>query len=159
MEITASQRKWAEETKAEQQRMRTNPDRYPHDRDLHETILRTWERDSPRMWAELEALGIQEALAYVCQQRMWAEADLLARGGFDPADARAEAFRAHLMLEPETEPVEATPDEPTEEMDELTRWLWGEPRQRVMEIRDGERVSEAEDMYPDEDDETKSRER
>ena len=80
MEITASQRKWAEETKAEQQRMRTNPDRYPHDRDLHETILRTWERDSPRMWAELEALGIQEALAYVCQQRMWAEADLLARG-------------------------------------------------------------------------------
>ena len=72
---------------------------------LHERILATWQRDSPRMYLRLRTQGALEAMAFVCQVRMWAESDRLEKAGMPPTDAREQAEREHLMLEPETEPA------------------------------------------------------
>ena len=44
---------------------------------LHQRILETWKRDSPKMYLRLRTQGVLEAMAFNCQQRMWAECDLL----------------------------------------------------------------------------------
>lgn len=73
-----------------------------HNRDLHARILSSWMQTSPQMMRNLERAGIADALAFVVQQRMWAEqADLTAQG-MPVTDAREQAERNQLMLEPET---------------------------------------------------------
>jgi hypothetical protein len=39
---------------------------------MHQHILATWKRDSPKMWAELQKAGpgIADKLAYIQQERM-----------------------------------------------------------------------------------------
>ena len=73
-----------------------------HNEMMHQRILATWKRDSPKMYLRLRTQGVLEALAYVSQQRMWAESDRLEKAGMPPTDAREQAEREHLMLEPET---------------------------------------------------------
>ena len=72
-----------------------------HNPDLHQQILETWRRDSPKMVARLEKQGILEDLAFVCQERMWRAAKESRKAGLPVTDAREQAERDHLMLEPE----------------------------------------------------------
>lgn len=72
-----------------------------HNRDLHSQILSTWRRCSPKMVKELEALKILDDMAFVCQERMWRTSELYRKGGMYFTDAREQAEREHLMLEPE----------------------------------------------------------
>ena len=78
-----------------------------HNRELHQRILETWRRDSPQMAVRLEKQGILDDLAFVSQERMWQAAKEYRKGGMPVTDAREQAERDHLMLEPEqTEPTE-----------------------------------------------------
>ena len=72
-----------------------------HNPDLHQQILEVWRRDSPKMVARLEKQGILEDLAFVCQERMWRAAKDNRKAGLPVTDAREQAERDHLMLEPE----------------------------------------------------------
>ena len=72
-----------------------------HNPDLHQQILEAWRRDSPKMVARLEKRGILEDLAFVCQERMWRAAKDNRKAGLPVTDAREQAERDHLMLEPE----------------------------------------------------------
>ena len=72
-----------------------------HNPDLHQQILETWRRDSPKMVARLEKQGILDDLAFVCQERMWRAAKENRKAGLPVTDAREQAERDHLMLEPE----------------------------------------------------------
>lgn len=78
-----------------------------HNRDLHRQILETWKRDSPQMVERLTKLKLLDDLAFVSQERMWRRAEELRKGGLPVTDAREQAEREHLMLEPELlEPTE-----------------------------------------------------
>ena len=83
-----------------------------HNKEMHQHILATWKRGSPKMWANLEALGLTEKMAYVAQERMWRRSDELLKQGFPVTDAREIAEREELMLEPE-EPMPDNSDLPT----------------------------------------------
>ena len=72
-----------------------------HNPDLHQQILEAWRRDSPKMVARLEKQGILDGLAFVCQERMWRAAKDNRKAGLPVTDAREQAERDHLMLEPE----------------------------------------------------------
>ena len=72
-----------------------------HNPDLHRQILETWRRDSPKMVARLEKQGILDDMAFVCQERMWRAAKDNRKAGLPVTDAREQAERDHLMLEPE----------------------------------------------------------
>lgn len=72
-----------------------------HNADLHRRILESWKQDSPRMWARLQRAELAEPLAFVVQERMWQERDALVKAGMAMTDAREQAERNHLMLEPE----------------------------------------------------------
>ena len=76
---------------------------------LHQRILATWKADSPAMYLRLRTQGVLEAMAFVCQQRMWQECDRLERSGMPMTDAREQAEREHLMLEPENPQQEPAP--------------------------------------------------
>ncbi|MEH6502189.1 hypothetical protein [Halopseudomonas aestusnigri] len=101
-------------------------DEVTHNRDLHRRILSTWRSSSPKMVRELEALKILDDMAFVCQERMWRTAELYQNGGMYFTDAREQAEREHLMLEPE-EPLEEMEEEiigyPMDDpMDETADW-------------------------------------
>lgn len=72
-----------------------------HNRVIHQNILDTWKYSSPRMYQRLDAKGMLEAVAYVSQQRMWEAMDDYLEAGYSITDAREQAERDHLMLEPE----------------------------------------------------------
>lgn len=72
-----------------------------HNPDLHQQILEAWRRYSPKMVARLEKQGILDDLAFVCQERMWRAAKDNRKAGLPVTDAREQAERDHLMLEPE----------------------------------------------------------
>ena len=72
-----------------------------HNPDLHQQILEAWRRDSPKMVARLEKQGILDDLAFVCQERMWRAAKDNRKAGLPVTDAREQAERDHLMLDPE----------------------------------------------------------
>lgn len=72
-----------------------------HNLTMHAYLLKTWQRDSPKMWASLTAQGVTEEFAFLAQQKMWEERDRLKAGGMMPTDAREEAERQHLLLAPE----------------------------------------------------------
>lgn len=79
-------------------------------KDMHARILATWERDSPQMFTRLSRLGIADDLAFVCQERMWRQATAYRNGGMYFTDAREQAEREHLLLEPE-EPILEPPED------------------------------------------------
>jgi hypothetical protein len=70
---------------------------------LRDRILATWQKDSPRMWANLQSQGLTEKMAFVVQARMWQRQDELMKAGLPMTDAREEAEREELLLEPETQ--------------------------------------------------------
>lgn len=86
----------------EYRKMRQDENRL-HNKPLHEHILATWKRESPKMWAELEKNGMTASLAYVSQQRMWDHQEMLMADGMAVTDAREIAEREHLMLQPEAQ--------------------------------------------------------
>ena len=88
--------------KAEHQRFLEEEDQL-HNTVLHRRILDTWKANSPKMYLRLRTQGALEAMAYVCQHRMWEEEDRLMKSGMPFTDAREIAERDHLMLEPENE--------------------------------------------------------
>ncbi|MCW2275690.1 hypothetical protein GJ654_12750 [Rhodoblastus acidophilus] len=79
-----------------------------HNTELHARIKKAWQMDSPRMWGRLERAGMTDKLAFVVQQRMWAEQDRLIEAGMPYTDAREIAERENLMMEPEED---AGPDQ------------------------------------------------
>lgn len=92
---------------------------------LRDRILASWERDSPKMWASLQDLGLTKKMAFVVQERMWRRKDELMKLGFPVTDAREMAEREELFLEPE--PQERDNRElPTELQDAspYTKDLW-----------------------------------
>ena len=68
---------------------------------LHQRILATWKAESPAMYLRLRSQGVLEAMAFVCQQRMWEQQAQLMKAGMPVTDAREQAERDQLMLEPE----------------------------------------------------------
>lgn len=72
-----------------------------HNKILHKQILATWLRDSPQMHARLQKQKVLEDLAYVSQERMWRQMRAYQDGGMAMTDAKEQAEREHLMLEPE----------------------------------------------------------
>ena len=78
---------------------------------LHQRILATWKADSPAMYLRLRTQGVLEAMAFVCQQRMWDEQARLIKAGMPVTDAREQAERQHLMLDPENPQQESAPSE------------------------------------------------
>ena len=76
---------------------------FVHNQDLHERIVASWKQESPVMWRRLQTAGAGGLLARVLQQRMWTERDRLISSGMPAPDAREQAERDHLMLEPEAE--------------------------------------------------------
>lgn len=74
------------------------------------TMLETWERDSPKLWANLQKLDLAEPLAQVLLDRWFARRTELTNQGMAVTDAREQADRELLMLEPEEpETAEASP--------------------------------------------------
>ena len=98
MEIVSKQD--VQRIKAEHQRYLDNEETL-HNQNLHQRILATWKADSPAMYLRLRTQGVLEAMAFVCQQRMWDEQARLMKAGMPVTDAREQAERQHLMLEPE----------------------------------------------------------
>lgn len=88
--------------KAEHQKYLDNEETL-HNQALHERILKTWQQTNPKMYLRLRTQGVLEAMAYVCQQKMWEEQARLMKGGMPVTDAREQAERENLMLEPETQ--------------------------------------------------------
>lgn len=73
--------------------------------DLHRRILQAWTQDSPQMMARLKAISpsFPTDLAHVLQARMWAMQKDLIESGMAATDAREQAERETLMLEPESQ--------------------------------------------------------
>src|SRR5687767_3142541 len=94
---------WAQEIRREADALDANEE-HIHNRRIHDSTLETWKRDSPRMWARLEAAKLANPLAKVLQARMWDRQGELIRGGMPVTDAREVAERENLMLEPEDFP-------------------------------------------------------
>lgn len=125
--------KWGKEIRQEYQRMQEDED-LVHNKALHLRILKTWERDSPKMWARLQALKVAEEMAFVSQERMWQTARLYREGGMPVTDAREQAEKEHLMLEPE-EPEQDDSDLP-EALQDGPQYLkdrWRAEQQRLSE--------------------------
>ena len=74
-----------------------------HNLEMHRRILETWRLHSPKMWRSLERNNLAVPLAFVLQQRMWQESKSLREAGMPAPDAREQAERNHLMLEPEAQ--------------------------------------------------------
>ncbi len=79
-----------------------------HNKELHRRIVETWERDSPQMVDRLKKQDLLEDLAFVSQERMWQAMDQNLKAGMPVTDAREQAERDHLMLEPEAQPSETS---------------------------------------------------
>lgn len=93
---------WAHRIKQEAKALEADEDQV-HNNLMHKSILATWERGSPVMWARLQAANLVDPLARVLQARMWARKAELMQGGLPVTDAREEAERETLMLEPEAD--------------------------------------------------------
>lgn len=127
-EQTAS-RKWAMEIRREYKRLEEAGELAGPLHPVLETILKTWERDSPKMWTNLRRLMLTEQLAQVLLARMYARSKELREAGMPVTDAREQAEREILMLEPE-EPEQVSPS-PLAELAELLE----ESRQMVAQYR------------------------
>lgn len=92
---------WISAIEAEWQTLQT--EETLHNRALHDRIVGTWKQSSPTFWRKLQQAGIGAKLAFVLQERMWQEQASLIKSGMPVTDAREQAEKAHLMLEPEAE--------------------------------------------------------
>lgn len=83
-----------------------------HNADLQKSILKSWKQESPKMWANLKKDGphFADKLAYVLQERMWKQYDVLVKSGMNMTDARRMAEEDNLMLDPESDLSEAEKD-------------------------------------------------
>lgn len=106
-------RQWIQAIKAEAARLDANEE-HVHNNVMHRQILATWKEHSPKMWDSLTAAQLTNPLAKVLQARMWDRQEELLRGGMPVTDAREQAEKEHLLLEPEAEAGERLPMEPTE---------------------------------------------
>jgi len=75
----------------------------PINLDLNRRILKAWEALRPVMWRRLKMAGTAEDLALVVQVAMWDAVEQYERSGMPPTDAREQAEREWLMMEPEEE--------------------------------------------------------
>lgn len=80
---------------------------------LRERILLAWELESPKMWAQLQRLGVTDKAAFVAQENMWRRRQELLDSGYPVTDAREVAEREELMWEPEEPEPEDDSDLPT----------------------------------------------
>ena len=100
----------AQKIKQERQKYESQED-FMHNKEMHRMILETWERDSPQMTERLKKVKAMEDLAVVCQERMWQTNDLYQAAKMPPTDAREQAIKEHLMLEPENQEQIESQDE------------------------------------------------
>lgn len=70
---------------------------------MEERVLETWRTKRPKMVAELARYGAVEALAHVLVERCLETEKKLLQSGLPLADAREQAERDWLMLQPEEE--------------------------------------------------------
>ena len=82
----------------------------PPNLEINKRTLQAWKMDSPRMWARLTGVSASfpNDLATVVQAEMFQMERDLMEGGMYYTDAREQAERETLMMEPENE---LTPDE------------------------------------------------
>lgn len=83
---------------------------------LDRQIKKAWEVLRPKMWARLVKQGLVDDLALVLQTAMWEADARYLKAGMSPTDAREQAEREWLMLEPEDE--EDPADNPWSELTE-----------------------------------------
>jgi len=74
--------------------------------DLDKQIKKAWRILRPQMWARLQDQGIANDLALILQVAMWEAKDRYQKAGMPPTDAREQAEREFLMMEPETDQQE-----------------------------------------------------
>jgi hypothetical protein len=86
---------WA---KSESEKLSVN---WPIGSPLESRVLRTWQHNSPRMMRSLRRWNAAEPLAHVLVDRCIKSEKQYLRAGMPPCDARQEAERDWLMLEPE----------------------------------------------------------
>ena len=91
---------FVDQIKKEHQQYLADPD-VLHNRELHDRIQKTWKQESPLFHRRMQEAKLLEPLAYVAQQRMWQEQEKLVRSGMAWPDAREQAERMHLMLDPD----------------------------------------------------------
>lgn len=70
---------------------------------LDRRIKAAWEVLRPKMWARLVKQDLVDDLALVLQTAMWEADARYLKAGMPPTDAREQAEREWLMLEPEDE--------------------------------------------------------
>lgn len=68
---------------------------------LDKQIKKAWRVLRPQMWARLQEQGIADDLALVLQVAMWDAFDQYEKAGMPPTDAREQAEREWLLMEPE----------------------------------------------------------
>lgn len=102
METKTLSREWQAEIRAQYRTLKANEE-HLHNQVLHRSILETWKRESPKMWANLQRAMLAEPLAYVLQARMWDRQEELIAAGLPVTDAREQAEKENLLLEPEAE--------------------------------------------------------
>ena len=95
---------WRKQIEQEYQALANNED-HLHNLKLHKEILATWKQSSPKMYRRLFLAGMLDKLAFVLQARMFQEMDELMAAGYPVTDAREQAEREHLMLEPEEDEI------------------------------------------------------
>lgn len=104
-------REWMRSIRLEAARLDADEE-HLHNNLLHKEILAQWKEHSPVMWKHLEAANLADPLAKVLQARMWDRQEELLRAGMPVTDAREQAEKEHLLLEPEAEAGERLPMEP-----------------------------------------------
>lgn len=122
--------KWANEIRAEYQQMVESGEEYGPRHPMMEHLLERWENGSPKLWRNLKRMDLVQPLAQVLLHRMYQRMTELERAGMPPTDAREQAEREILMLEPEQE-TEQEAEGSLAELDRLLR----ESRQMVAEFR------------------------
>lgn len=91
---------WVSKIRREANALRANEE-HLHNQEMHRHILAQWRENSPQMWKRLEQVNLTDDLAMVLQARMWDRKKALMEGGLPVTDAREQAEREILMLEPE----------------------------------------------------------
>lgn len=98
----AINQEWAAKIRKEAAALEADED-HLHNNLMHRMILETWARESPRMWTRLKLAKLADPLAMVLQARMWERKAELLQAGLPITDAREQAERELLMLEPEAQ--------------------------------------------------------
>ena len=70
---------------------------------LHDRIKKAWRLNRPKMTSQLRDLKILDDLALVLQMAMWESEEAYSQSGMPLTDAREQAEREWLMLDPENE--------------------------------------------------------